>query len=71
VGTREGMDTSVLDWHRASLCQNGECVEIAMYRDEVVMRNSAEPNSGNVFFTPEEFGTFLKGAKAGSFDVDM
>ncbi len=71
MGAREGMDASVLDWHRASLCQNGECVEIAMYRDAVVMRNSAEPNSGNVFFTLEEFGTFLERAKAGSFNVDM
>ena len=58
-----------LDWHRSSLCQTGECVDIAKYNDTVVMRSSAHPESGYVYLTPEEFGHFLGAAKAGEFDL--
>src|SRR5947208_1867866 len=40
------MQTLALDWHRSSLCQTGECVEIAIFNDTVVMRSSAHPESG-------------------------
>jgi hypothetical protein len=62
------MQTPALDWHKASFCQTGECVEIAAYNDAVLMRSSAQPESGYVFFTPEEFTLFLGAAKAGEFD---
>jgi Domain of unknown function (DUF397) len=52
-----------LDWFKASLCQNGECVEIASHNGTVVMRNSTQP--GWVLrFTPDEFGAFLREVKA-------
>lgn len=57
-----------LDWQKASLCQNGECVEIAAYNGTVMMRKSTEPDSACLYFTPEEFSSFLKGAKAGEFN---
>jgi Domain of unknown function (DUF397) len=63
------MQTPSLAWHKASLCQNGECVEIATHNDTVMMRNSTRPDSGYVYFTSEEFSTFLLAAKAGEFDM--
>jgi Domain of unknown function (DUF397) len=63
------MQTPALDWHKASFCQTGECVEIAEYNDVVLMRNSAQPESGHIYFTPEEFTTFLGAAKAGEFGL--
>jgi len=63
------MQTPSLVWQRASLCQNGECVEIAAYDGTVVMRNSARPDSGYVYFTCGEFSIFLMAAKAGEFDL--
>jgi hypothetical protein len=63
------MQTPALDWHKASFCQTGECVEIAAYNDVVLMRNSAQPESGYVYFTPEEFDSFLGAAKSGEFDL--
>lgn len=76
--TREGsrrailsgtMQTPALDWHRSSLCQTGECVEISDHDNTVLMRNSARPESGYIFFTREEFGSFVKAVKAGQFDL--
>jgi len=63
------MQTSALDWHRASLCQTGECVEIATFNDTVVIRSSAQPESGYLYFTPEDFSLFLGAVKAGGFDM--
>jgi len=66
------MQTPGLDWHRASLCQTGECVEIATYHDDdgvIVMRSSARPESGYLYFTRDEFSSFLRIAKAGRFDL--
>lgn len=67
--SREAMDASPIDWHRSSLCQNSECVEIAIQNEMVMMRNSAEPDSACIHFTSEEFGTFLGAAKVGKFDL--
>ena len=63
------MLTPSLDWNRSSLCQNGECVEIGAYDDMVVMRSSSQPDSGFIYFTPEDFSAFLGAAKAGEFDL--
>jgi Domain of unknown function (DUF397) len=63
------MQTPALDWHKASFCQTGECAEIAAYNDVVLMRSSAQPESGYVYFTPEEFTSFLEAAKSGEFDL--
>jgi hypothetical protein len=63
------MQTPALDWHKASFCQTGECVEIAAYNNVVLMRSSAQPESGYIHFTPEEFATFLDAAKAGEFSL--
>jgi hypothetical protein len=65
------MQPPSLAWHRASFCQNGECVEIAAYNDTVMMRNSARPDSDYVYFTFEDFNTFLLAAKAGEFDLKL
>lgn len=34
-----------------------------------MMRNSTRPDSGYIYFTSEEFSTFLLAAKAGEFDL--
>lgn len=63
------MQTRALDWHKSSLCQTSECVEISAYNDMVLMRSSSEPESGYIYFTEEEFSGFLRAAKAGKFDL--
>jgi hypothetical protein len=66
--SHETIQIQSLDWYRASFCQNGECVEIATQNGAVIMRSSAEPDSGQIRFTPEEFSYFLREAKAGRYD---
>jgi hypothetical protein len=58
-----------LAWYRASLCAAGECVEIAAHEDVVIMRNSAYPDAGYLYFSPREFGSFVMAAKAGEFGL--
>lgn len=59
---------SPLNWQKASLCQTGECVEIASYNGMVVMRNSSRPQEGQAYFTAKEFSLFVQSAKAGEFN---
>lgn len=66
--SRDVMQGVPVDWCKASLCQTGECVEIAAHEDMVVMRSSAHPDSGYVYFSRKEFGSFLAAAKAGEFE---
>jgi hypothetical protein len=58
-----------LDWRKASFCQNSECVEVsALDSATIIMRNSTRPDR-YVYFTREEFGSFLSDAKSGKFDL--
>lgn len=66
--SHEATQTLQLDWHKASFCQTGECVEIAAHNDVVLMRSSRQPDSGYIYFTPEEFSIFLQRAKAGNYN---
>jgi hypothetical protein len=56
-----------LDWSRSSLCQAGECVEIAETGGLVIMRSSVYPDGGHIYFSRKEFGAFLAAAKAGEY----
>ena len=59
----EVMQGASLNWRRASNCQTGECVEIAAQEGVVVMRSSARPDAGYIYFEPNEFGSFLEAVK--------
>ncbi len=62
------MQTPSLVWRKASFCQNGECLEVAAQNGTIIIRNSTELDSAYICSTPEEFRSFLGGAKAGEFD---
>ncbi|GAA2642299.1 hypothetical protein GCM10010399_90280 [Dactylosporangium fulvum] len=46
----------------------GSCVEARRYNGLIEVRNSKNPGAGSVLFTPEEWDSFLFGAKRGEFD---
>jgi hypothetical protein len=61
------MQSTSLDWYRSSLCQAGECVEIAETGGLVIMRSSVHPDGEHIYFSRKEFGLFLAAAKAGEY----
>jgi hypothetical protein len=46
----------------------GSCVEARRHADLIEVRNSKDPHTVTVRFTPEEWDSFLDGAKKGEFD---
>jgi len=65
----DSTQAKALVWQKASFCQTGECVELAAQEGAVIMRSSSQPDAGYLYFTAEEFGLFLRRAKAGEFDL--
>lgn len=64
------------DWKRSSYCDGGHCVEVSLTasvgprtKPSVVgIRNSRSPST-EVYFTTEDWNEFIKGVKAGEFDL--
>jgi len=46
----------------------GSCVEARRFNDRIEVRNSKAREAGTVFFTIEEWDSFLFGAKRDEFD---
>jgi hypothetical protein len=57
------------DWHRASFCTNGGCVEVKLDADVIVVRDSKRADSPMLRYDHDEWRTFVAGVKAGEFDV--
>lgn len=57
-----------LTWQRAAACSSSTCVEVAVVRDGVLVRDSKNP--GVVLeFTDAEWSAFSAGVAAGEFDL--
>lgn len=46
-----------------------DCVEVAMRPDTIGVRDSKDPASAVLAFTPSEWAAFIGGVKAGEFDL--
>jgi hypothetical protein len=58
-----------LGWRKSSFSAESNCVEMSETPDGgIAIRNSKSPAGGTVWFTRDEIGAFLLGAKAGEFD---
>lgn len=44
------------------------CVEVALDKDTVRVRDTKNPDGGTLTFNYKEWGAFIKGVKAGEFD---
>jgi hypothetical protein len=57
-------------FRRSSFCGSGACVEVDRNRGGMVaVRDSKNPGQPALVFTPEEWVEFIRGAKAGEFDL--
>jgi hypothetical protein len=52
-------DQPALLWRRSQACNPVECVEVAVCRDRVLVRDSANPQAGALEFTRDEWQAFL------------
>ncbi|GAA1837643.1 hypothetical protein GCM10009836_15440 [Pseudonocardia ailaonensis] len=55
------------DFAPSSFCQSGACVEVAHRDDQVLVRDSKDPDGPVLRFTSDEWIAFLRGAEAGEF----
>jgi hypothetical protein len=61
------LDLSNADW-RSSSGGRGD-VQIAFVEGFIAMRNGDRPGSPSLIFTPDEWGAFVLGTRAGEFDL--
>ena len=57
-----------LHWRRSTLCADAGCVEVARRDGVIAVRDSKDPGSGALSYTPAEWAAFIAGVKAGEFD---
>ena len=55
-------------WRRASLCANGECVEVGSQDGLILVRDSKDPAGAVLSCSKQEWRAFANGIKAGEFD---
>lgn len=63
-----GIHASVWRKARRSI-SNGDCVEVATARHEILVRDSKNPNGGTLGYPAGSWRAFLASAKRGDFDV--
>jgi len=58
------------DFKRSGWCfpWESECVEVAIKKDVIAVRNSNAKHN-KLFFTPKEWDAFVKGVKDGQFEA--
>ncbi len=57
-------------WRRSSRCGTSNCVEVAEFRDEILVRDSKNPEQAALRFTKDEWTAFQQGVLAGDFRYD-
>lgn len=59
-----------VQWKKSQLSSNnGSCVEVAMTPEEILVRDSKDPDGPRLSFTRTEWLAFLDGAKKNEFDI--
>jgi hypothetical protein len=62
----------LIEFKASSFCNWGNCVEVHRTPDgAILVRDSKDPARRSLSFTDEEWEAFIKGVKAGEFDVDV
>jgi Domain of unknown function (DUF397) len=56
-------------WFKSSYSGGNGCVEVAVGRDRVAVRDSKDRGGPILLFTSDEWKAFLAGARDGTFDL--
>jgi uncharacterized protein DUF397 len=62
------MERPDLGWRTSTYSREQYCVEVAAMDDDVVMRNSKDPDGPALRLTRPEFRAFIHSAQQGQFD---
>jgi hypothetical protein len=60
--------TPGLRWRKARPCNSSSCVEVANDGDQVLLRDSKNPQIAPMVFTRDEWTAFTAGVREGDFD---
>ena len=68
----EPFDRSRAMWRKSTRSNGsgGDCVEFAQVDGVVGVRDSKDPSGPVLAFSPEAWGAFVDGVKAGTFDAN-
>jgi Domain of unknown function (DUF397) len=58
-----------LQWRKSSSSGTGDCVEVAMDRSHVHLRDSKQPGGAQLHLTHSEWNAFVQGVRAGEFEL--
>jgi hypothetical protein len=58
----------VLNWKRSTFCSTSSCVEVTRMRNQIMVRDSKDPEGPALAYSPQEWSAFLSGVKHGEFD---
>ena len=61
--------SSQLSWRKSAKCGSETCVEVAISDNRAYVRNSKEAAGPYLVFGPEEWRSFLAGARDHEFDI--
>jgi hypothetical protein len=62
--------SSTLQWRRSTRCGSSACVEVAIGRESVLVRDSKDPQGPVLTFTAAEWAAFTEGVAAGEFKLE-
>lgn len=57
-----------INWRTSSFTDGVQCVEVAMFGDEIAVRDTKDREGATLHFTRGEMRAFIQGVKAGEFD---
>lgn len=64
------MNTDSVDWRKSSLSADQDnCIEVALFDNSILVRDSKDTTGPILTFTREEWDAFVEGAKNGEFDI--
>ncbi len=60
-------ENNAVAWQRSTFCGNNACVEVAKIGNEILVRDSKNPEATPLTFDETEWTAFTRGVVAGEF----